>query len=571
MSNIFDEAIADAKKLKEIAEQNAKNRIIEAVTPKIKRLIEAEISGEDMDLDDLEDDSDDYEELEAGGTDMDVDTSSNLDLSYNEPVEPEMPPSMATSSFDSLELDDDIGLDVDDEKNEKNVVINVTVENARRSAISNLRKRKAVKLLENLRIAKNERKKRKMLSELAKLQRECISSNSTVDKKLARKLSTLLKETTMSRRTRKNWFLFEGDDEGADDELDIAGEDEDMDLEDEEEEVDVDAIRSAIEDLADAVGLEVMDEDEDEGEEDDMDLDMEDEEEEDLGEADYNEADMDDAYNMAEAEDMDEDEDLKEDDDKVVEINESALRRDLMRMKRNARNRRSRRLAESRRSRRISRRRRRLFESEAVDAASHFGGGSAEQEMFIDVDEDTLINALAEELGDAHDLDMNIDGSGEASKVASHFGGGKAEAIREARRRRAIARRAKITEARAKRAVLAERKKAAAAKRELKESNLFNAKLLYVNKLMQQHVLNKKQQRAIVEALDNAKTLREAKLLFEGLSDSLSKAKRKSGNSLNESRVISGRSSTATRSSAPATTQMSSDLSRWQKLAGIKK
>ena len=51
MSNIFDEAIADAKMLKEIAEQNAKNRIIEAVTPKIKRLIEAEISGEDVDMD----------------------------------------------------------------------------------------------------------------------------------------------------------------------------------------------------------------------------------------------------------------------------------------------------------------------------------------------------------------------------------------------------------------------------------------------------------------------------------------------------------------------------------------
>ena len=368
----------------------------------------------------------------------------------------------------------------------------------------------------------------------------------------------------MSRRTRKNWFLFEGEDEGTDEELDLGGEDEDMDLEGEEEDVDVDAIKAAIEDLAGAVGLEVAEEDE---EDEDMDMEMEDEEGEE--ELDLEEVDMDEDY-MAEADDMDE-EDLKEDDDKVIEINESALRRDLMKMKRNARNRRSRRLAESRRSRRMSRRRRRLFESEAVDAASHFGGGSAEKEMFIDVDENTLINALAEELGDAHELDMNIDGSGDASKVAGHFGGGKAQAIREARRRRAIARRAKITESRAKRAVLAERKKAAAAKRELKESNLFNAKLLYVNKLMQQHVLNKKQQRAIVEALDNAKTLREAKLLFEGLSDSLSKAKRKSGNSLNESRVISGRSSTATRSSAPATTQMSSDLSRWQKLAGIKK
>lgn len=34
--NLYDEAIAEAKLLKETAEQNAKNAIIEAVTPKIK-------------------------------------------------------------------------------------------------------------------------------------------------------------------------------------------------------------------------------------------------------------------------------------------------------------------------------------------------------------------------------------------------------------------------------------------------------------------------------------------------------------------------------------------------------
>ena len=49
--------------------------------------------------------------------------------------------------------------------------------------------------------------------------------------------------------------------------------------------------------------------------------------------------------------------------------------------------------------------------------------------------------------------------------------------------------------------------KAAAAKKELRESNLFNAKLLYVNKLMQSYDLNAKQQRAIVEALDNMSLL----------------------------------------------------------------
>merc|ERR1712072_486511 len=58
-------------------------------------------------------------------------------------------------------------------------------------------------------------------------------------------------------------------------------------------------------------------------------------------------------------------------------------------------------------------------------------------------------------------------------------------------------------------------------KRQLSEMNLFNAKLLYANKLMQNRDLSMKQQRHIVESLDNAKTLGEAKILFESLSGSL--------------------------------------------------
>ena len=38
-SNLYEEAIADARKLREIAEQNAKNAIIESITPKIRYFI----------------------------------------------------------------------------------------------------------------------------------------------------------------------------------------------------------------------------------------------------------------------------------------------------------------------------------------------------------------------------------------------------------------------------------------------------------------------------------------------------------------------------------------------------
>ena len=47
-STLYQDAISDAKKLREIAEQNAKNAIIESITPKIRQLIESQILGEEM-------------------------------------------------------------------------------------------------------------------------------------------------------------------------------------------------------------------------------------------------------------------------------------------------------------------------------------------------------------------------------------------------------------------------------------------------------------------------------------------------------------------------------------------
>ena len=44
--SLYEEAIADAKSLKEVAEQNAKNAIIEAVTPRIRDFIEEQLLGE---------------------------------------------------------------------------------------------------------------------------------------------------------------------------------------------------------------------------------------------------------------------------------------------------------------------------------------------------------------------------------------------------------------------------------------------------------------------------------------------------------------------------------------------
>ena len=205
-------------------------------------------------------------------------------------------------------------------------------------------------------------------------------------------------------------------------------------------------------------------------------------------------------------------------------------------------------------------------------AQADFGGS----DEVIEVSEEDLINALAEELGSSHGEDLNVDGQGDAEAMASHFGGGDVEAaatLEEARRRRALRRR-RLSERRgntSRKEILKLQREANAAKAELKESNLFNAKLLYVNKLMQQHDLNAKQQRAIVEALDNAKTHREAKLLYTSLTESLRRRaqSKNSSSSLNEGLVRGGSASSPARSSAPA--KSSTGLDRWATLAGIKK
>ena len=103
---------------------------------------------------------------------------------------------------------------------------------------------------------------------------------------------------------------------------------------------------------------------------------------------------------------------------------------------------------------------------------------------------------------------------------------------------------------------------------QLKEMNLFNAKLLYANKLLQNKNISTRQMRSIVESLDNARSLREVKLLYKTMTESLS-SKKKSG-SLNEStaRKAVG-SSRPTRSAS--STNSDTEVDRWATLAGLKK
>ena len=104
---------------------------------------------------------------------------------------------------------------------------------------------------------------------------------------------------------------------------------------------------------------------------------------------------------------------------------------------------------------------------------------------------------------------------------------------------------------------------------QLTEMNLFNAKLLYVNKLLQNKDVAPSQRQSIIEALDDARSLREVKLLFKSLTESIQKPKGNKRLSESAARRALGSSSKAVQSSA-SSTRAEAEMGRWAELAGIK-
>jgi hypothetical protein len=547
--SLYEEAIAEARRLTEMAEQNAKNKIIDAVTPQIKRLIEQELMGgeDDLEMDDVDVDGEEEEEAPEAVT-LDLDA-----LMAPPPVPAPVAP--APSAEPSLKMDGgEIEITVGGTKIEiepadgeeegedgDELLLDEPVMEALERMVAESRRGRAALLQKLQRLSERTALLRKAMTEARQvgtrsqkrrlaqvfegLAREAVAlrkqvvlaESSTGGRTPETKLvNSIIKEMKdMSRRNGKNVFdfLFEAEE----------GEDKDVEMdmgEEKSEDVDVDAVKDAVEDLAAALGMSVSEEEgeEEEGEEEEG----EEEEGEEEGEEAVLEleADMPEG-SYAEMDEMDEGEKMEE---TVYELDESVLRKAL---------------ASMRRGRRLN--------EEAVDAAESFGGGEAGDEMFIDVDEETLLNVLADELGAA-----------KAPKV------GGAELAQEGRRSRAALSEA----AKLRRQVADYRKVAEQLKGQLTEMNLFNAKLLYANKLMQNRDLSAKQQRAIVEALDNAKTLREAKLLYKSLTESLNKGANKGALSEGRKRVL-GSSSKSARSAQPINEAGGTD--RWALLAGIKK
>ena len=560
-TNLYEEAIAEAKQLKEMAEQSAKNKIIEAITPQIRSLVESRLLGE---LDDMDSDSDDLEvgsmmddeedemvssDDSLGDAAISVSSISSPDTSSDEvslSVEPGAPVDISISSDGSVNIDSD-GFDIDisdsgmggDDVEEEDELI-LSQEAARalskilntpgamskpqiaEGLLSVLKKVRALdkKLDEHYVEIMSHRNKKKirdyfrnLIGEAINLRNQLIlSERDSTNDPIGRKASMVFKEIEEMAR-RRHGDLLDNLFEAYKDEADHGMEEMDNDMNE------LDAVLT----------LEPADEDEAEELEglglDDIEIDILDAGgEEDAGEGGEAEEEE---FSFEEMSD-DDGEEEEEDDEETVEIEESMLRRELLRLREAT-----------------------VGSPEAADVADSFGGGEVEDEIFVDVDEDDLLNALADELGDP---------SVPAPTV-------------ESRRRRSSRRTRPIRESRARRRTrsgsqkLNEYRRAVhALKGQLNEMNLFNAKLLYVNKLMQNRNLSTRQQKVIVEALDNAKTLREAKLLYKSLTSSLNKKTR----NLSENRIrrTLGSASKSARS-AQRLDEGAGSMNRWAVLAGI--
>jgi len=108
-------------------------------------------------------------------------------------------------------------------------------------------------------------------------------------------------------------------------------------------------------------------------------------------------------------------------------------------------------------------------------------------------------------------------------------------------------------------------------KKDLNEVNLLNSKLLYVNKIFKSNDLSESQKVNIIAAFDKAESVKEVKLVFETVSDSVV-GKKQSAKTIKESKTKLGMASKAggtTAAKPEVISEVSDTVRRMQKLAGI--
>ena len=478
MSNkVFEEAIADAKKLREVAEENAKKAILEAVTPRIREFIESEL---------LE--GSEEEEVEEGGHDS---SEAEEEVTLDE---------ASLKKLSTL-----LGVNITDEISSDNA--KSAISKSTREAFDKLNEAQK-KELKNIASKINSRKRTLSAYKISNKESNLKENSQMKDKYYEVDLKAL-REAVESELSENLYEEEEEAHEGADEEASLEEMLQELRLvldlgEDIEEDQVPEELRGML-DLED---------------EEDEEVDLEDEEDDDLEDEDEDQDAEEDAEEdfQALAEMMD----SELDDDEMVEVDEEVLAEEILRI-------------------------RKMVREGKMD---YQFGGKGETKAGVDGS-------------------FGGKGSGKVG-VKKSFGGGAegqdafvnpptmnklAEAFRSERRKN--------------RALDEKLKKYRSAvntlREQLEDLNLFNAKLLYVNKLLQNKNLNESEKKSVIKALDEANSLREAKSLYKSLTETFTHGGKKT---LAESRNRGSSSRTTTSSASKVGAP---ELDRWSRLAGLTK
>ena len=191
-------------------------------------------------------------------------------------------------------------------------------------------------------------------------------------------------------------------------------------------------------------------------------------------------------------------------------------------------------------------------EEETDDAKENY-----EEETDEEVDLNALLKELEMEEGsyeenkDEEEMEEAKDEEGEESKENMHA---KMEKMKEEHA-------AEIAEIKSQAAKLAGK---------VNETNLINAKLLYLNKILHKHSLNEAQKVKVIAAFDKATTVKEAKIVFESLNEAFVVKTEKSKTNLKESLGFASKAA-GNSTKREIITEADVQVARWQKLAGINK
>lgn len=106
-------------------------------------------------------------------------------------------------------------------------------------------------------------------------------------------------------------------------------------------------------------------------------------------------------------------------------------------------------------------------------------------------------------------------------------------------------------------------------RKDLQEVNILNSKLLYVNKIFKANNLTESQKVSVIAAFDRAESVKEVKLVYNTVSESIVSTKNKVNENVSKVRGMASKATGTTASKPEVISEVSDAVRRMQKLAGI--